>query len=281
MKTLRTLIISVLVLLFFIGGLLFFVGYFSPKPGGIKIETTPNSSVFINGNLVGQTPYESTFKMGKIVLRLVPQGSEEPLLPYETSLIITSGIETVVSRNFAEREDKASGYVISFEKLKSKNTEFKASSQPENAQVLIDGVSKGFSPYETSSIAPAMHKLEVKFPGYKDFTVTIKTIAGYRLILYAKLAKDDIGNEVPSDNQNQKTVTILNTPTGYLRVRTKPGDSGSEIAQVKTGEKYVYIDTDVETGWVEIQYQAPKEGMPSGITGFVSGEYVSIDFKTE
>lgn len=277
MKTVKTILIVIVAFAVFFGGLLFFIGYFSPKPGGIRIETIPKASVFINGSLVGETPYEGTYKAGKILLRLVPQVSEENLIPYETSINITSGAQTVVGRTFASIEDESSGYVISFEKLKTKGTAFAATSEPDNSQVLIDGVSRGFSPYIASTIAPAMHTIVVKSPGYLDFSITVKAVNGYKLLLYTKLGQGGNPEEALTESvQERRFVKILETPTGYLRVRTKPGEEGSEIAQVKTGEQYPYIDTDVETGWVEIQYQAPKEGMPSGIVGFVSGDYVSV-----
>lgn len=278
MKTVKTILVALVILAIFISSLLFFVGYFSPKPGGIKVETEPAASVFIDGVLVGKTPYEGTYKAGKVLLRLVPEGSGEDLVTYETSIIITSGVQTVIKRNFAATESESSGYVISFEKLINKNTELFVTSLPNNSQILVDGVSRGFSPYNTSTIAPAMHTIDVKSPGFFDFSITAKTIAGYRLILYAKLREGSLpesSSEV--DMEVKKFVTILETPTGYLRVRTKPGEAGSEIAQVKPGEKYPYIDTDIETGWIEIQYQAPKEGLPLGIVGFVSGEYVKVD----
>ena len=73
---------------------------------------------------------------------------------------------------------------------------------------------------------------------------------------------------------------ILTTPTGFLRVRTSPGLGGEEIAQVPSGSRYPYLDEDVATGWVKIQYKDPAPGLPEGITGWVSGEYVEKS-KTE
>ena len=276
MKTLRAVLIGLFILLIFIGGLLFFVGYFSPKPGGIRIETNPKASVMIDGVLVGETPYEGTHKAGKILLRLVPQGASEELVAYESSIMIAPGAQTIVGRNFRSTEDDSSGYVISFEKTKSKNSAINIISQPEGAQVLVDGVSRGFSPFNNSAIAPAMHEVAIKFPNYSDFSTTIKTVAGYQLSLYVKLGKQDLKEKSDIPTEEKLIVTILQTPTGYLRVRTKPGEGGNEIAQVKPGERYPYVDTDVETGWIEIQYQEPKTGMPSGIVGWISNQYASV-----
>jgi hypothetical protein len=154
-----------------------------------------------------------------------------------------------------------------------------AISQPDNAQVLIDGVSRGLSPYNVSAISPAMHTVTIKHPDYSDLSMTVKTLVGYRLTFYAKLGKGDNQNSVVEDELAEvetKIVEILDTPTGYLRVRTKPGETGEELAQVKPGDTFPYLDTDVETGWIEIQYQEPKSGLPSGIIGWVSGKYATV-----
>lgn len=269
-------VLSVLIFLVLLGAAaLFLIGRSSPKPGGLRIETTPKSSIFINGMLVGETPFQGSYKAGTITLKLIPKGTDEKLIPFETTLMLASGIETVIGRNFDTSEEESSGYVITFEK--SKNTAgLIAFSQPTNAQVLIDGVSRGFSPYETSAIAPANHTITVKSPGYLDFSMTVKTLTGYRLNFYAKLAKDAGDSESDSENETRKVVTILNTPTGYLRVRSEPGSGGEEMAQVRPGESFPYLDTDVATGWIEIQYEAPKSGLPAGITGWVSGEYATV-----
>ena len=124
-----------------------------------------------------------------------------------------------------------------------------------------------------------MHTIAIKAPGYSDLSMTVKTLIGYRLTFYAKLEKTDSQN-TDSIKESLKTeikiVQILETPTGYLRVRSKPGAGGEEIAQVKPGETFPYLDTDAATGWIEIQYGAPKPGLPSGIVGWISADYATV-----
>lgn len=281
MKKVGTIIIS-LTALFILGAVgLFITGYFSPKPGGIRVETDPKASVFINGELVGETPYQGSYKSGKIILKLVPEGSSENLVPFETTLTIKPGIQTAVQRIFKASEAESLGYIISFEKNNTGNAGLLIMSDPENAQVLIDGVSRGFTSYSTNSISPAMHTITIKSPGYLDFSTTIKTIGDYRLTFFAKLGTND-EREVKTNQITSagKKVKILNTPTGYLRVRTEPSENGQEIAEVKPGEEYSYIDTDIASGWIEIQYQASKSGLPAGITGWISGKYASVSGET-
>jgi len=258
----------------------FLIGYFRPKPGGIKIDTTTAASVYINGALVGSTPYNEFYPAGEITLKLVPEGNENNLVPFEIKVNITSGIQTVVERSFGSTEDASSDYVISFDKNGSENSGLVVVSRPENAEVEIDGVSRGFAPYEDSTVNPGLHAVTVKAPGYADASMTVSTVIGYRLTFFAKLEKGISSEETQTmpvqtspPDQDKPYVQIQNTPTGYLRVRSKPGLAGVEIAQVSPGDKFPYLDEDVATGWLEIQYQGPTVASASGVVGWVSGDF--------
>ncbi len=271
MKTLRTIAISLLSIIFLFGATLFLIGYFKPKPGGISVTTSPASSIYINGSLVGKTPYEGTFKTGGITLKLVPEDSSKNYLPFETRLTLVSGIKTVVRREFAETEEASSGDVVYFEKTGGHEVGLVIISNPENAQTAIDGVPRGFAPYKTSTITQGEHQVTIKAPGYTDRILTIRTIAGYRLTVFAKLAK--IKEEIKAEPAEKKTfVEILPTSTGFLRVRTEPG-GGSEIDQVKPGGKYLFLEENEAGTWYKIQLEAPAAGLPEGRSGWVSSEF--------
>jgi hypothetical protein len=282
MKVFKIVIISLVALTALITATFFLIGYFKEKPGGILIKTSPVSDVYINGNPVGKTPYTSTFKAGEITLKLVPGSPSQNLIAYETKITLVPGIQTIVRREFGISEDESSGDVISFDKIGSQETGLIVISTPENAQVSLDGLPQGFAPYKTSNISPAWHQITVKAPGYADRVMTVKTQAGFRLSLYAKLAKALTPQPTATPAPIVRTyIQILSTSTGFLRVRSGPGAAGSEIAQVKPGDKYPFLDEDVATGWVKIQYEIPAPGLPNGITGWVSGQYVKKIILTE
>ena len=275
MKIVRTVLIVMVSLIVVAATILFLLGYFRQKPGGVLINTSPVSNVYINNVLVGKSPYTGTYRAGEITLKLVPDTLGASLIPYETKITLVPGVQTVVTREFGNTEDESSGDVISFDKIGARETGLIVISTPENAQISVDGLPQGFAPYKTSAISPAGHQITIKAPGYTDRVMTLKTVEGFRLSLYAKLAKTT--EPVPTATAAPVTKTyveILSTPTGFLRVRTAPGTKGEEIAQVTPGDKYPFIDEDVSTGWVEIQYEAPAAGLPNGIVGWVSGQYV-------
>jgi uncharacterized protein YgiM (DUF1202 family) len=275
MKTVRTVLVVIIALIAVGTAIYFLSGYFRQKPGGILIITSPVSNVYINNVLVGKSPYTSTYQAGQITLKLVPDTLDSSLIPYETKITLVPGVQTVVRREFGKSEDLSSGDVISFDKIGTRETGLIVVSTPENAQVSVDGLPQGFAPYKTSGISPASHQVTVKAPGYTDRVMTLKTQVGYRLSLYVKLAKATEPQPTATPTPVTKTfVQILSTPTGFLRVRTAPGTAGEEIAQVKPGSQYLFISDDVSTGWVEIQYEAAAPGLPNGISGWVSGQYV-------
>lgn len=277
MKTFRIILIIVATVVILSATAFFVIGFLKPKPSGIYVNTNPQADVYINGNFVGKTPFQKTIDATTINLKLVPGISDQNLFPFETKITLVSGIQTIVRRQFGETEDGSSGDIISFEKDGGTEAGLIVISTPDNAQVSIDGVVRGFSPYRVSSISPANHQITVKAQGYTDRVLTVSTKAGYKLTLYAKLSKDVAGastSATPTPTPAPKAfVLILNTPTGYLRVRSEPGTKGEEIGQVKPGEKYPLLETDTQTGWVKIQFEEVQPGLPDGISGWVSNQY--------
>jgi hypothetical protein len=188
---------------------------------------------------------------------------------------LVSGTKTVVRREFGESDDTSSGDIVSFIKEGGADSALTVISTPDNAQITVDGVARGFSPYKTTNLLSGEHTVGIKAPDYLERTLNIKTVSGYRLTIIAKLAKDaNKTEEVKAAETELKTfVEILVTPTGYLRVRTLPGTKGEEVAQVKPGEKYPFLEEDSESGWFKIQLEAPVTGLPEGREGWVSNEY--------
>jgi hypothetical protein len=65
----------------------------------------------------------------------------------------------------------------------------------------------------------------------------------------------------PTPTLPKPYVTILDTPTGFLRVRNLPSVSGTEIGQVKPGENYSLLET-AASGWylIKVQLEATSSG---------------------
>ncbi len=280
MKTFKLVLIILVSVLIVIATIFFMIGYFRPEPAGISVSTNPQSNVYINGEFVGKTPLQKTLEVATISLKLVPEISDQNLLPYETKITLVSGIQTIIRREFRSTEEESSGDIISFEKTGGRDAGLIVVSTPDNAQVSIDGVPRGFAPYKVTSISPAQHQVTIKAEGYDDRVMTVKTLEGFRLTLFAKLGRNTIESNIgvtPTPTPVPTSwILVLDTPTGYLRVRTGPGSKGEEIGQIKPGDKFPLLETDEETGWYKIMFVEPKAGLPNGITGWVSNQYTKI-----
>ena len=276
MKTFKIVLVVLGTLAVVLVAVFFAIGYLKPKPSGLLVDTTPESSVYVNGNFAGKTPFNSANFAGQIDLKLVPDIADQNLVAYETKINLVPGIQTVVRREFGPSEDSSSGDVISFDKS---GTGIIVISSPDNAQVLVNGTQQGFTPYNISPVTPGSYQITVKADGFMERTMSIKTQPDYRLTVYAKLAKAPVAvpTASPTPQPVSKTFVVVgNTPTGFLRMRTEPATNGEEIAELKTGSKYLYLETDAASGWYKIQYQDPAPGLPNGMVGWVSNQYSSL-----
>lgn len=269
-----------LLILVIIGGalvsaiVLFLVGRFKPKGAGIAIETIPIASVFIDGVLAGRTPYEEVREPGEVIIKLVPDSFDKPLAPYETKATLVSGVKTVIKWEFGETSGKSGGETVSFERVGRDETGLSVVTIPSSAQVVIDGNTRGFAPYKTSSVATGEHTLLISSEGYVDRTIRLKTHNGYKLTAIIQLIpSEEIPEEIPEEEEEAvDEVEILSTPTGFLRVRSEPSTLGEELARVSPGERYELLDEDEDTGWFKIKYEEGKEGLPAQ-AGWVSNTY--------
>lgn len=272
MGKLRAILIVLLVLFTLAGVGTMVFNFLVPKSGGLLIETSPASTIYINGEEVGRTPYTSLRKAGEITLRLIPDSFGQPLSPFEEKINLVSGVETVVRRYFGDSREKTEGEILSFEKLPTKSeTGIIVVTEPEGAQVLIDTVSKGTSPYSASSLESGVHTLKLSVNGYKDRSVELNLIKGFKLVAYVKLAKLEIQENKVEEVKpvTQKLVKILSTPTGFLRVRSEASSSAKEVGQVKPGGEFGYLGESEDGDWYKINFDEELEG-------WVTGQYSEV-----
>lgn len=263
------IILTVFIISLIIISGLFLIGYFKPKGAGIFVDSVPSSEVYINGSLVGSTPYEAIINPGEVTVKLVPQNTD--LVFYETKVNLVSSIRTVIKREFAVSDEESSGEIASFEKVGGKEASVSIVSIPDAAQIKIDGQIRGFAPYKINSIMPGEHQLNISAVNFIDRDLTINAHQGYKLTVVVKLAEGEISNnpsptpQAESDLKITK-VMISETPNNFLRVRSSASTDSSEVARVVSGNTYPLIEEDSKTGWFKIEYEKGKQG-------WVSNEY--------
>lgn len=252
-------------------GFMFFISKNSGK-GAIQVTSTPRSDVFLNGKLIGQTPLckcegKDMISTGEYTVRLVPHDSN--FSPFEEKIQIVRSILTVVDRTFGKGAE-SEGSIITLSPLSdSQKLQLLVISFPDSASVVIDSNSVGNTPLLLSNLTESDHEVKILKNGYKDKIIKIRTVKGYKLSLTSFLGVSDVLSPTPSAPVASPSATIskieiLQTPTGFLRVRESNSLGSAEIGQVYPGNSYELIGE--EDGWYKIK-------LPDGKEGWVSNQY--------
>lgn len=236
--------------------------------GALQVTSEPNSKVYLEGKLLGTTPLckcdvKDTILEGTYTIRLEPEEGAFPA--FEHKISISPKVLTVVDRSFAD-DSGSSASIITLAKLSYKDSvSLQVTSFPEKAKVFLDSSFVGESPFLLPDTTESDHELKLVKPGYKDKIIPVRTAKGYRLeaqiFLAASLERSPVSSPSASSSPKIAQITILQTPTGFLRVRSEPSLSGKQIALVYPGEKYDLLDE--QSGWFKIKLTDNREGWVS------------------
>lgn len=262
------------------GMFLFFTNRLSGK-GALQVTANPNSEVFLNGVSIGKTPLckcspSDMLGASEYTIRLVPQGGS--FIPFEDKIKIEKSVLTVVDQTLDQ--GSLEGSILMLEKLSSKNAiEILVISSPNTSQVFLDNSSVGQTPLLLKDITASDHEIKLKKNGYKEKIVRIRTKEGFKLVarvflgIEAKSFESTSLTATPSASPTPTLVTpqieILQTPTGFLRVREEANLASKEVGRVNPSETYDLVEqtsgwykirlNDGELGWISSQYAKKKE----------------------
>jgi hypothetical protein len=266
------LLIAVLIFLF-----IQYLNNKSSQKGALQVTSSPESRVYLDNKYIGRTPLTKTdpkdmIQAGSYTIKLEP--SDPNLSQYQEKITISTGVLTVVDRKF-DKSELSEGYVITLSPLSDKkNMQLEVISFPSGSKIELDANDIGKTPLLYKSPTESDHMLKITKDGYKDKTVRIRTSYGYRLTVIAYLgvasgtdlldAPTPTTALTPSPTVGTSKVQILDTPTGFLRVRSSNDINSSIITTVAPGETYLL--TSEQTDWFEIK-------LTDGRTGWVSTRY--------
>lgn len=190
--------VAVFVLLF--SSLLLAGCSFKKAPAALQIRSTPIASVFIDGKLLGKTPYQaSDLKAGDLSIKLIPESGNEPLTSWEGKIKVNGGVLTLVEREFGANDAASSGQVLTLEKNKDKTVaSLSVVSDPDGGLIKLDGESKGFAPLIVDKINEGDHEISISKDGFNEKVVNAKAIAGYKLIVNVKLSQVSVASITPT-----------------------------------------------------------------------------------
>ncbi|MBI4100627.1 PEGA domain-containing protein [Candidatus Microgenomates bacterium] len=231
----------------------------------LQVTTIPPARVFLDGKDLGKSPLENDqLAPGEYTLRLVQENNGSIV---ERKVKLYPRVLTSVNYLFGPTEKESVGEILTLEKTNEKKGEIMVLSDPDGASFSIDGEDQGTAPKVLGGYESGDHELRFSFPGYQERTLTIRTAAGYKLLINVKLA--GTVQEVPKIASESAVlkVKILKTPTGWLRVRTEPSVAASEAAKIKPNEEYPLLEEQED--WFKIQYNEDGEEKE----GWISSQY--------
>lgn len=263
-------VVYLLIGLIFLAGL-FFLGKFilgkrGGNAGGLKVTSVPQASVFLEADNLGRTPFEDDkVKSGDYTLKLIPEDGGSEGSSWQGKIKISANVLTYVNRELNDSDLTSAGEILTLEKISGKESEIAITATPEGAKISLDGEDKGASPLILRNIEPGTHEISLSSSGFVNRSVKVRTTRGYKLIADFQLALIPDGEETVEEEEGELAkpyVEILDTPTGWLRVREEPTTTATEAARVNPGETYPLLDE--ESGWLKISYEDDKEGWISG-----------------
>jgi len=244
----------------------------SGQKAGLEISSYPQAKVFLDDEDLGTTPFKKTdIKPGELTLRLVPQ--DPSLTEWSRKLILNRGTTTIVSYEFSAVLDKDSSQLLYFEKSSKKDeASLIITSRPDGASISIDGQMKGITPLPLENLPEQDTQIMLSFPGYQTEEILARPIKSFRLVAEVKLAHDDLpasdlsgqDSASASATTTSEQIEILDTPTGWLRVRSGPATTASETAKIDPGDIFPFLGE--ENDWYQIELE-------DGSKGWISGRY--------
>ncbi len=278
-KVVLVFIISFILALGLFLGIQYYLNTRSEK-GALQVTSSPTSKVYLNDEYLGQTPLCKCQASGMVIpgdytIRLVP--TDRTLAEFQEKLTISQGVLTVVDRKFGTN-GQSEGSIISLSPFDNKmKSQLLVVSFPQGATVLLDDQSIGTTPLLSNDPTESDHDLKVNKDGYNEKEIRIRTPLGYKLTVAAYLSTSTTSLVPPSASSAAtptpsieatptpaNRIVILDTPTGFLRVRKTPSVSAAEVGQVNPGKTYELVDH--QSDWDEIK-------LDDGTTGWISSQY--------
>lgn len=290
-------IIILLIVVALAAGIFFGIRYFlnSTKQqglAGLYVKSNPTASIFLDTRFLGRTPYQEKLDPGEYTLKLIPESTATTAASWQGKVVLTPNILTYVNRELGISDLASSGEVITLERISGKETEVTVTTVPDGASVTINGEDKGTAPITLKNIEPGDHEIVITSPGFITRSVNVKATIGFRVLANIQLGIGSEGSKpttpqeaeveeatksavntqttpTPTKKPSAATtlpkpyVEILDTPTGWLRVRSSPSTQASESGRVNPTETYPLLEE--ESGWYKIEV--------NGKVGWISGTY--------
>lgn len=253
--------------------------------GRLKVVTSPAATVFLNNVATGKVPYEDRMKAGEYLMKLIPEENATSTASWQHKIKVQNNTLTFVNVELGSTDISTGADVFDVVKLNKvlpgDKGQMYVETEPSGAIVYLDNDEKGVAPLVLSDVGKGDHEISIFMPGFFRRTQKINIVPGYQINAYVKLAVDP--NQSPTFNlegsssssssatqsassapSGKNQIEIIDTPTGWLRVRDDATINASESGRVNPGDKFEILEE--KENWYKIAFDGNK-------TGWISKEY--------
>jgi hypothetical protein len=232
--------------IFVVAASIFFTACSNPFVGkaGLQVKTNDiRSGIYLNGKYMDKSPYlNQELNPGEYTLEIRPD--DNTLVPYQTSISLKKGALSVVTWKPGNRPETSGGFIYEMEYLRNKkDSEISITTIPDGAIISVDGQARGFSPVLVDHVSPGTHEYEVSLPSYETQKNPINAIAGYRMNVTVKLAKqeyvaaaavNDDANATGSAQVASSSASATNSATPATKIATTSAKTAAGASTTTT-----------------------------------------------
>lgn len=230
------------------------------QKSGISVFSLPDgATVYLDGKEVGKTPFEDK----NLLVKQYDIKIEKDGAYFQGKIKLNGGTLTSISRDLAKDQASSAGEILTLERGKG----LTIISNPSEAEVEVDGKSYGKTPL-TIDIESGEHTIVVSHGSYLNRSIKASMPENFNLTVSVdlSLSEADLTTVASPAITQTAEVTVLKTPTGFLRVRDKASTLSKEVARVNTGDTLILLEE--LSGWDRVR-------LSNGTEGFVSSSYVT------
>lgn len=263
MKRIAYLLITLFVItIIFLAGSLFLDN--QNGKGALQVTSNTPAQVFLDGKYMGKTPLclceaQKFLDTKDYSVKIVPD--DKNLQNFEQKISIHKGILTAVERTFNKQAGVSSGSVITFSTIDNKGTQLLIISSPQGSRVVMDNSEVGITPLLLNDVTPSDHEIKILKDGYSEKIIKIKTLPGKKLEASVMLGINIEKNTSASASASTGKIVILDTPTGYLRVRKSNSVGSLQVGTLRPGDKLELLEEKED--WYRIKLSDGKDGWVS------------------
>lgn len=229
-----------------------------PKSGISVMSQPSDAKVFLNDLEVGKTPYENqSLEPQEYLVKVEKNG-----MVWQGKVRLRAQTLTVINRELSEDQTFGAGEILTLDKGKG----LTVISNPSSAEVEVDGKSYGQTPISLD-VSSGEHTISLSHTNYLKRSIRAIVQGNFNLIVSVDLSLSEADLTTISTPPIKTTpeLKVLDTPTGFLRVRDKPSLSGKEIARVNPGDTLILLEE--LPSWYRVRLSDNTEG-------YVSSAYV-------